>query len=45
MESEVLVKSLGLNCFSLVKINNLPFLVSAIVLVPGDNLSTFLILS
>jgi len=45
MESEVFVKSLNCNLSSLVNINNLPSLVCSLVLVPGNDLSSFFILS
>jgi hypothetical protein len=41
MESEVFVHSLGCFLISLVKIDNLPFLVSSIMLVPNNDCLTF----
>jgi hypothetical protein len=43
VESEVLMKSLGLNCFSFVKIDDLPFLILSIMSIPDYDLSSFFI--
>jgi hypothetical protein len=45
METEVFIQSLGWFLLGLIKIDNLPSLVSSVVSVPGNDLSSFLVFS
>ena len=45
MKSKLLVETLSLDLVSLVKIDDLPFLMSSLVVAPNSNWCSFLILS